>query len=124
MYKNIAIALLIGTTEGIKLTSFEKNVVESHYVNKGWGSGGGGPGIAPVAFEGDNGCADVYNIGHSVTAGSACNAGPVPAKVQDDEDKKQGKGTNEAKEEIEKKEVEAAKAVIAEAKAPKPECQL
>ena len=89
MYKNIAIALLIGSTQGIKLTSFEKNVVESHYVNKGWGSGGGGPDIQPVTFEGDNGCSDTYNVGHSVTSkGSACNAAPVAPKVQDNEDKK------------------------------------
>ena len=122
MYKNIAIALLIGSTEGIKLSSFERNVVESHYVNKGWGSGGGGPGIAPVTFEDDSGCTHTYSIGSSRTAPeSGCNGGAIPAKVQDKEDKKQGKATTEAKEEIEKKEVEAAKATIAEAKAPKPE---
>jgi hypothetical protein len=89
MYKNIAIALLIGSTEGIKLTSYEKNLVQSHYVNKGWGSGGGGAGIAPVTFEDDSGCTHTYSIGSSVTADkSACNAGAIAPKVQDDEDKK------------------------------------
>ena len=70
MYKNIAIALLIGTTEGIKLTSFEKNVVESHYVNKGFSPPADGPGIAPVTFPVGKDT-DTYDHSHSVTGSNS-----------------------------------------------------
>ena len=86
-------------------------------MNKGWGSSDPPQGISPITFKDDDGCQHTYSIGSSVSApASACNAGPLPGKIQDKASDHTAKDTQDGRKEVENKETTAAAAIVEEAK--------